>query len=299
MKIKITDIVIPEGRRTIDRDKVAALAESIKIIGGLIHPIIIGKDRSLIAGAHRIEAYKILGFDEIECTEFDGERLEAELVEIDENLMRNELDDITVGEIVIRRDEILEELGLRAKVGQGRPAKNGASDAPFLQTTADIAKEVGISERTLQENKQLAKNLIPEVKESRREKRITKDAALTMSRLTPEQQRETLAKCEQEGSGRLGKDGKLRPAKYAPRKKTVAKSSEPVVSDDYIDLPYHHNGEFIKFALPIDCTAMSNTITNKFKHESRETRERIVKEIEGLAVIIRYLVRENYNENQE
>ena len=239
MKIKITDIIIPEGRRAIDHDKVAALAESIKIIGGLIHPITVGKDRTLIAGAHRIEAYKKLGFDEIECTEFDGEQLESELVEIDENLMRNELDDITVGELAIRRDEILEALGLRARVGQGRPQKNGAGDAPLntdekngagtvpLRTTADIAKEVGMSERTLQENKQLAKNLIPEVKEARREKRITKDTALAMTRLAPEQQRETLEKCEKEGAGRLGKDGKLRPAKYKSRKKTVATTEAP------------------------------------------------------------------------
>jgi ParB family chromosome partitioning protein len=227
MKIKITDIIIPEGRRAIDPDKVAALAESIKIIGGLIHPITVGKDRTLIAGTHRIEAYKKLGFDEIECTEFDGERLEAELVEIDENLMRNELDDITVGEMVLRRDEILEELGLRARRGDNQYTGGSAGDAPPLQTTADIAKEVGMSERTLQENKQLAKNLIPEAKEARREKRITKDTALAMTRLAPEQQRETLEKCEKEGGGRLGKDGKIRPAKYKPRKKTVAKTEAP------------------------------------------------------------------------
>ena len=241
MRIKLTDIIIPEGRRAIDLDKVVALAESIKIIGGLIHPITIDKDRVLIAGAHRIEAYKTLGFEEIECTEFDGEQLEAELVEIDENLMRNELDDITVGEMVLRREEILEALGLRAKSGTNvKNLGTGACAAP-VQTTADIAKEVGISERTLQENKQLAKNLIPEAKEARREKRITKDTALAMTRLAPDQQRETLEKCEKEGNGRLGKDGKLRPAKYNPRKKTVAKMEDPV--DGLV---------IVKFQYPLD-----------------------------------------------
>ena len=244
MRIKLTDIIIPEGRRAIDLDKVVVLAESIKIIkiiGGLIHPITIDKDRVLIAGAHRIEAYKTLGFEEIECTEFDGEQLEAELVEIDENLMRNELDDITVGEMVLRREEILEALGLRAKSGTNvKNLGTGACAAP-VQTTADIAKEVGISERTLQENKQLAKNLIPEAKEARREKRITKDTALAMTRLAPDQQRETLEKCEKEGNGRLGKDGKLRPAKYNPRKKTVAKMEDPV--DGLV---------IVKFQYPLD-----------------------------------------------
>jgi ParB family chromosome partitioning protein len=298
MRIKIADIIIPEGRREIAPDKVAALAESIKIIGGLIHPITIDKDRTLIAGLHRIEAYKALGFDEIECTEFDGEDLEAELVEIDENLMRNELDDITVGEMILRRDEILEELGLRKKSGDNRFTDRGAGDAP-LQTTADIAKEVGISERTLQENKQLAKNLIPEAKEARREKRITKDAALAIARLSPEQQRKTLEKCEQKGSGQIGKDGKIRPEQYAPRKMTVAKNSEPEEPEDYINLPYNHNGEFIKFALPLDAVSMSATINQRFRRESRELREKIVKEVEGLAVIVKYLVYENYEQESD
>jgi len=219
MRIKIADITIPEGRRKIDRDKVAALAESIKIIGGLIHPITIDKNRNLIAGEHRIEAYKELGFDEIECSEFDGDGLEFELVEIDENLMRNELDDITIGEFALRRDEILEALGLRAKCGDNRFTGRGASSAP-LQTTADIAKDVGMSERTLQENKQLARNLIPEAKEARREKRITKDTALAMARLTPEQQRETLAKCVAEGN-----EGKIRPPKNIPLPVAQAEAS--------------------------------------------------------------------------
>jgi ParB family chromosome partitioning protein len=286
MKIKIADIIIPDGRREIDFDKVVALAESIKIIGGLIHPITIGKDRTLIAGAHRIEAYKKLGFDEIECTEFDGEDLEAELVEIDENLMRNELDDITIGEMVLRRDEILEELGMRAKQGNNRFTDRGAGDAP-LQTTASIAKEVGMSERTLQENKQLAKNLIPEAKAARREKRITKDAALAMTSLTPEQQRDTLKKCEKEGSGRLGKDGKVRPTKYEKRKKTVAKE-QPLVEDGYSKehLPPDHSGAFMRIPLPFSSTYAYYAILLQFREESEEFRNRIIQEVKDLADII-------------
>jgi hypothetical protein len=44
----------------------------------------------------------------------------AELAEIDENLVRNELDPVTMGELANRRDEILKELGQRAKQGQNR-----------------------------------------------------------------------------------------------------------------------------------------------------------------------------------
>jgi len=170
--------------------------------------------------------------------------------------------------------------------------------APVSQSEA--AEKLNVSTRSVADAVKVLKNAIPEVIEAVESGKLAVSTAATLVEKTPEQQRETLAKCEKVGSGRLGKDGKLRPAKYAPRKKTVAKGSESEESDDYIDLPYNHNGEFIKFALPIDCTAMCSTITNKFQHESRETRERIVKEFEGLAVIVKYLVRENYiHENQE
>ena len=190
--MKLSEITIPEGRRDIDYVKVSEIAESIKIVG-LINPITIGKDNKLIAGAHRLEACKHLGFNEIDCIVLDCDELQAELAEIDENLIRNDLDAISIGELAIRRDEILEALGLRAKAGQGRPSKNGAISAP-LKTTADIAKEAGVSERSLQENKQLARDLVPEAKEAVREKAIPKTAALEISRLEPDQQREVIAK---------------------------------------------------------------------------------------------------------
>ncbi len=42
--------------------------------------------------------------------------LDRELVEIEENLMRNELNSVEIGELANRRDEILEAKGLREKV---------------------------------------------------------------------------------------------------------------------------------------------------------------------------------------
>jgi hypothetical protein len=60
----------------------------------------------------------------------------------------------------LERDQILDALGVRAKVGQGRPSldveKNGAESAP-LKTTADIAADIGMSERTAQKRRQIAR----------------------------------------------------------------------------------------------------------------------------------------------
>lgn len=93
------------------------------------------------------------------------EGLEAELAEIDENLMRNELTPIQAGTHLNRRDEILDALGLRAKVGQGRPSENGETVSP-LKTTAEIASAIGFSERSAQQYKQIARDIAPDVQET-------------------------------------------------------------------------------------------------------------------------------------
>ena len=138
MKKTLSEITVPEGRRDINYEKVAELAESIKIVG-LINPITVDKDSVLIAGAHRFEACKLLGFDEIDCVVLDCDELRSELAEIDENLIRNDLDPISIGELAIRRDEILDALGLRAKrggTGANQHKSRGAESAP-LRTTTD------------------------------------------------------------------------------------------------------------------------------------------------------------------
>ena len=192
MKLKLSEIVVHEGRRDINYEKVSELAESIKIVG-LINPITVDKDNVLIAGAHRLEAYKQLGFDEIECVVLDCDKLRSELAEIDENFCRNDLDPISIGELAIRRDEILEALGLRAKRGDNQHIGGGEIISP-PRTTADIAKEIGVSERTLQHNKQLARDLTPEAKSVVREKNIPKTEALKIARMKPEQQQVVVEK---------------------------------------------------------------------------------------------------------
>jgi len=219
MKIKISEITIHKGRRDVDYVKVSELAESIRIVG-LINPITVDKNNTLIAGAHRLEACKTLGVDEIECVVLDSDELRIELAEIDENFIRCELDDIAIGKLANRRDEILEALGLRRKVGgdggNQHKKSNGESASP-LQTTADIARQMGISERILQQNKQLARDLVPEAQEAVKEKKMTKKDALAVSRLEPKKQREAVQQIEN------GK--KYKPEKSAKRK-TIAEARD-------------------------------------------------------------------------
>ncbi|HBT77418.1 MAG TPA: hypothetical protein DEB39_10980, partial [Planctomycetaceae bacterium] len=187
MNLKINDIAVADDRRRIDETKVRELAESIQKVG-LLNPITVTPEKKLIAGEHRLEACRLLGWTEIETHVLKGDELLQQLAEIDENLVRNELDPISVGELAIRRDEILEMLGLRAKVGQGRPKKNSPPGG-VLKTTEDIANEAGIGRSTLQENKQLARDLVPEAKEAVRTAEVPKKDALKIARMEPERQK--------------------------------------------------------------------------------------------------------------
>jgi len=106
MIIKIDDIIINSRKRKLNTYKVKELAESMKIIGQL-EPITVTSGNVLLAGLHRVEAAKILGWDEIKAELFEGNELECELAEIDENLMRNDLTVLEQGEHFARRQELI------------------------------------------------------------------------------------------------------------------------------------------------------------------------------------------------
>ena len=88
--IPIASIRIENRLRTLDSAKVAELAASIAELG-LLQPIGIRKDGTLVYGYHRLEACRQLGWTEIPAVIVDGDDLRAELAEISENLIRNEL----------------------------------------------------------------------------------------------------------------------------------------------------------------------------------------------------------------
>ena len=60
IEVLISDIIIKEDRRAVKSEYVQKLADSIKQIG-LINPITITPDNTLIAGYHRLNAFILLG----------------------------------------------------------------------------------------------------------------------------------------------------------------------------------------------------------------------------------------------
>ena len=182
MKLRLTDITVKQGRRAVDESKVRELAQSMSEVG-LINPITVTQDKTLITGAHRLAAAKLLGWTEIEANVSELEGLRAELAEIDENLMRNELHYIDRGQAFKRRDELLAEAGMRRKDGR-YPNPEMISQL----STAEIAEQAGVTARTVQQEKQIATNILPEVQEAIKTADLPKTDALKIARMEPKEQ---------------------------------------------------------------------------------------------------------------
>ena len=145
--IELADIHVSPGRRlrAVRDDLVAELAQSMNK-RGLLQRITVRPrgdgGYSLAIGWHRLEAAKLLGWSTIAATVTDLDDDEAELAEIDENLIRGELSPAERALHVGRRKELYEKLhpetrhgGAPGKDGGGKKAKD-AKLAAFAEATA-------------------------------------------------------------------------------------------------------------------------------------------------------------------
>ncbi len=197
MLININDIKINPGRREAAPEAVQRLSESIAEVG-MMNPITVTGDYTLIAGLHRLEAAKKLGWTEVECRISDMDSLHTELAEIDENVIRTGLSDLELSELLARRKKIYETLH-PATIARNLPGhasnyesssdKLTGEEKPFSQ---DTAEKMGVSPRTVERHVQIGENLTPEAKEILHgtDMKITKQNLTKLSRLEPNQQAE-------------------------------------------------------------------------------------------------------------
>ena len=120
-RVDLLKLVASDQPRPLITEAVDKLASSIRDIG-LIQPITVRQRPimsgglaeqgfQVVAGHHRVAACRALGWTEIDATVIEaGEHLQAELIEIDENLCRSELTNSQRAKAVKRRKEIWEAL---------------------------------------------------------------------------------------------------------------------------------------------------------------------------------------------
>ena len=192
MKIKISNIKINPGRREAAPEAIEELARSIAAVG-LMNPITVTQDNTLIAGLHRLEAAKLLGWTEIECNSIGMSSLQAELAEIDENIVRTRLSRQELGEQFLRRKEIYEMLHPETRQGMrnGQTVKNAKLASLETKSFAqDTAEKTGMSKRTVSRLLQIANNMTQDAKRIVQASDIPQDTALKISRLPSDQQAE-------------------------------------------------------------------------------------------------------------
>jgi ParB family chromosome partitioning protein len=133
MLVPISEIKVNAGRREADPEGVQELVDSISKVG-LLNPITIDREHTLIAGLYRLEAAKLLGWTEIECNVSSLEGLLAELAEVDENVVRKGLSAVEYSDLLLHRKEIYEALhpetraGIAQAAGMNRAVGNNAKE---------------------------------------------------------------------------------------------------------------------------------------------------------------------------
>lgn len=85
----MTDIIIDDENH-IDEKLILILAESIKETG-LINPITISPDLRILAGRYRLSAVKKLGLKKIYCQIISLDKIDEEIMMLEENLLRKQL----------------------------------------------------------------------------------------------------------------------------------------------------------------------------------------------------------------
>lgn len=177
MELRIAQIQVGERKRPVDLQQVAGLAASIRLLG-LMNPITVDQDYGLVAGLHRLEACKLLGWESIPVTicalsdVVDTAALLKELAEIDENLIRNDLSELEKGLQHAERKRIYEQLHPEAKHGgdHGNQHTGGKQRQTDNMSTcqsyaADASAATGVTERTVRRNTHFGEILKPYRKE--------------------------------------------------------------------------------------------------------------------------------------
>lgn len=188
------------------------MADSIKEIG-LINPITLKPDGTINTGRHRLEACKLLGWDEIpfRYTDTEDARL-LELAEIDENLIRENLSVLERSDHLARRKEIYEELHPETKAGGDRrsmSAKSKGNDFHLIPSFSDdTASKIGVTPRTIRQEVQISKRIDPEVKETIRNTPVadSKTDLIRLSKISDKTQQNKVAEKIVSGQSRNVKD---------------------------------------------------------------------------------------------
>jgi ParB-like chromosome segregation protein Spo0J len=136
-------------RSVVDQEKLDALAESMASLG-LLQPITVyapdDATVELVAGLHRLEAARRLGWDKIDAIFMTGSEIDRELAEITENLHRIDLTKEQRDQHIRRCAELLR---MREVSPQDAAQPKSGPKGGRKSIARKIAEETGLSDDTV------------------------------------------------------------------------------------------------------------------------------------------------------
>lgn len=205
--IPLSEIIVPTRLRAVEEDHAIALSLSIAE-HGLLNPITVypsnaSKDGNytLIAGAHRLRVYEILELPVIDALVFEGAATDAQILEITENLHRNELSVIDRAMFVQTYRELWEKKHGVINSQGGRP-KNEDKLSPLFEGSFSeaVAMRLGLHPKAIKRLDQISRHLHPDMRAALRGTDLAdnQSALLKLAKLEPEKQRQAAIAFKQE-----------------------------------------------------------------------------------------------------
>lgn len=247
MRTDIESIKVPETRmRELKPAGVERLIESMTQLGQ-INPITILPDGTLISGLHRYEAAKRLGWKLIAVNVLELDDAHAQLAEIDENIIREELNVLERAEHLARRKEIYEALFPETKRGAhgGRGGKkldpDSGSNSAFVD---DTAKKTGRARSKISEEVKLVKDLPEEVRDAVRDTPIAenKEDLKRLANEKDEKKRDELIRRVADGEAKNVKEA-ARQLTYEQKQETSLDRVNGPFDIIYADPPWQYSND--------------------------------------------------------
>lgn len=214
-EIALDLIVVPERIRPVDDEHAKALAQSMAR-EGLMNPITVRHTPNakeghytLIAGAHRLRAAELLGYSAIDAVVVQADKENAALLEVAENLFRNELSVIDralfvqtyrelwekkYGEIQRGGDHGNQYTKDKVAKGQVDPLPNDGDlngKVQSLHFAKHVADRIGLSKRAVHYLTKISQHLQPELRSVLRGTALADNQAqlLKLAKMEPVAQR--------------------------------------------------------------------------------------------------------------
>ena len=173
-KIPLSSIFVGDRARPVDEDYAQAIAANMQE-RGLIAPITVRSTPAkkkfpytLVAGGHRYRGAAINGWGEIDALVVEADAAEAQLIEISENLFRNELSALDRALFVMKFREAWEDkngkidrtANLKQSKGNDYPSVFGNGRA----LSSQVCERLGFGPETYKKVNQIGQNLHPSLR---------------------------------------------------------------------------------------------------------------------------------------